>query len=106
MLIERFLNYRKGSWRLPPQERFQLNDAENPKAVNNSGSDSVPDMDSYISSDVNEDELNAQVRAGSVQLKEEDMVKPEQRDAQVVEALKANAAERIEAITETDPGEP
>ena len=44
---------------MPNEERFHLRMPDDPKAVNNSGSDSVPDMDSYISSDVNEDELNA-----------------------------------------------
>jgi len=58
-------------------------------------------MDSYISSDVNEDELDAQarqVRAGCPQLEKDEMVKPGDRDAQVVEALKANAAERIDSM--------
>ena len=93
---------------MPNEERFHLRMPDDPKAVNNSGSDSVPDMDSYISSDVNEDELNAQVqhvRQGSAQLKKDDMMKPEERDAQVVGALKANAAERIDSIKETDPGD-
>ena len=33
------------------------------------------------------------------------MMKPEKKDAQVVEALKANAAERIGSIKETDQGD-
>ena len=43
-----------------PLENFQQED-QNPQAINNSGSDSVPDMDSYVSSDVNEEEIDAQI---------------------------------------------
>ena len=91
-----------------PPERFQQ-EILNPQAVNNTGSDSVPDMDSYISSDVNDSEIVEapqiqHVRSGSVDIKENKVF---EKNKEKLSDNNSNsfAARQNEPILETDPGD-